>query len=126
MRPALEDSCAELRALITSSVSGPDDRRRAARLFSVRRHRLQRRRCRGGRERPQVSTFSIGFDSDAVSETPYAREVAQLFGTDHHERILSQAHAQELLPKLKSWFDEPFADESSMPTFSCLRRRART
>lgn len=65
----------------------------------------------------RVATFSIGFDSDEVSETPFAREVAQRFGTDHHERILSQAHAQELLPMLKGWFDEPFADESSMPTY---------
>jgi asparagine synthase (glutamine-hydrolysing) len=65
----------------------------------------------------QVSTFSIGFDSDAVSETPFAREVVELFGTDHHERILSQTGARELLPRLKSWFDEPFADESAMPTF---------
>ena len=65
----------------------------------------------------RVATFSIGFDADEVSETPFAREVAQRFGTDHHERILSQAHAQELLPRLKSWFDEPFADESSMPTY---------
>jgi len=64
-----------------------------------------------------ISTFSIGFDSDAVSETPFAREVAELFATDHHERILSQADAHELLPKLKIWFDEPFADESAMPTF---------
>jgi asparagine synthase (glutamine-hydrolysing) len=67
----------------------------------------------GGR----VSTFSIGFDADEVSETPYAREVARLFGTDHHERILVQDAAQELLPQLKTWFDEPFADESAMPTF---------
>jgi asparagine synthase (glutamine-hydrolysing) len=67
----------------------------------------------GGR----ISTFSIGFDADEVSETPYAREVAALFGTDHHERILLRDAAQELLPRLKHWFDEPFADESSMPTF---------
>jgi asparagine synthase (glutamine-hydrolysing) len=65
----------------------------------------------------RVATFSIGFDADEVSETPFAREVATQFATDHHERILSQTHAQELLPKLKSWFDEPFADESSMPTY---------
>jgi asparagine synthase (glutamine-hydrolysing) len=65
----------------------------------------------------RVSTFSIGFDSDAVSETPFAREVAELFGTDHHERILFQEDAQGLLPNLKIWFDEPFADESSMPTY---------
>jgi asparagine synthase (glutamine-hydrolysing) len=64
-----------------------------------------------------VSTFSIGFDSDAASETPYAREVAELFHTDHHERILSQSGAKDLLPHMKSWFDEPFADESALPTY---------
>jgi asparagine synthase (glutamine-hydrolysing) len=65
----------------------------------------------------QIATFSIGFDSDEVSETPYAREVAKLFGTNHHERILSPEAAQDLLPRLKAWFDEPFADESAMPTY---------
>lgn len=64
-----------------------------------------------------VATFSIGFDSDAASETPYAREVAKLFGTRHHERVLSRDYAQALLPRLKSWFDEPFADESALPTY---------
>jgi asparagine synthase (glutamine-hydrolysing) len=64
-----------------------------------------------------VSTFSIGFDSDEKSETPYAREIAGRFGTNHHENILSQSAAGDLLPNLKQWFDEPFADESAMPTY---------
>ena len=64
-----------------------------------------------------VRTFSIGFDSDSVSETPYARKVAEQFNTTHNERILFRDDALQLLPKLKEWFDEPFADESSMPTW---------
>ncbi len=64
-----------------------------------------------------ISTFSIGFDSDEKSETPYAREVAELFGTRHHQRMLTQTAAVDLLPSLKHWFDEPFADESALPTF---------
>jgi asparagine synthase (glutamine-hydrolysing) len=64
-----------------------------------------------------VQTFSIGFDSDTVSETPFARRVAEQFGTRHVERILSRNDALQLLPKLKEWFDEPFADESAMPTW---------
>ena len=68
-----------------------------------------------------VSTFSIGFDSDEKSETPYAREVARLFGTRHHERMLTQEAAGDLLPNLKRWFDEPFADESAMPTYLVSR-----
>jgi asparagine synthase (glutamine-hydrolysing) len=64
-----------------------------------------------------VQTFSIGFDSDAVSETPFARRVAEQFRTNHVERILSRDAALNLLPRLKQWFDEPFADESAMPTW---------
>jgi asparagine synthase (glutamine-hydrolysing) len=65
----------------------------------------------------KVGTFSIGFDSDEVSETPYARLVAAHFGTDHHERLLMRDAAQDLLPQLKTWFDEPFADDSALPTY---------
>ena len=65
----------------------------------------------------RVRSFSIGFDSDATSETPFARLVANHFGTEHHERILSQSAAQDLLPKLKMWFDEPFSDDSALPTW---------
>jgi asparagine synthase (glutamine-hydrolysing) len=64
-----------------------------------------------------VATFTIGFESDALSETPYARQVAELLGTDHHQRFLSQSAAGDLLPKLKTWFDEPFADDSALPTY---------
>jgi asparagine synthase (glutamine-hydrolysing) len=113
----VEDCCEELRALVASAVaeqmvadvpvgfflSGGID----SSVVVAAAAQLGRR----------ISTFSIGFDSDAVSETPHARTVAELFHTDHHERILTQAAAQELLPRLKRWFDEPFADESAMPTF---------
>ncbi len=63
-----------------------------------------------------LSTFSIGFDTAEHSEVSYAREVAEKFGTDHHERILTKRHAQALLPNVQQWFDEPFADESCLPT----------
>jgi asparagine synthase (glutamine-hydrolysing) len=65
----------------------------------------------------RIATFTIGFDDDASSETPFARAVAEHFGTDHHERILSRDTAFDLLPRLKAWFDEPFADDSALPTW---------
>jgi asparagine synthase (glutamine-hydrolysing) len=116
-RPAVGECCEQLRALIGAAVEDQMVADVPLGFFlsgGVDSSVVVAAAARSGRK---VSTFSIGFDSDAVSETPFARSVAQLFGTDHHERILSQVHAQELLPKLKSWFDEPFADESSMPTY---------
>jgi asparagine synthase (glutamine-hydrolysing) len=64
----------------------------------------------------RLKTFSIGFDSAEHSEVSYAREVADRFGTDHHERTLTKAHAEQMLPSVAGWFDEPFADESCLPT----------
>jgi asparagine synthase (glutamine-hydrolysing) len=65
-----------------------------------------------------VKTFSIGFKSDWFDETPYAREVAQIFATDHHE-FRVDPDAVHLLPQLVWHYGEPFADQSAIPSF-CL------
>jgi asparagine synthase (glutamine-hydrolysing) len=63
-----------------------------------------------------VKTFSIGFEEGGFSELPYARQVAEHFGTDHHEFIL-KPDALDVLPKLVEHFDEPFADPAAIPTW---------
>ncbi|MDY0093812.1 MAG: asparagine synthase (glutamine-hydrolyzing) [Candidatus Vecturithrix sp.] len=63
-----------------------------------------------------VKTFSIGFKEEDFSETRYARQVAEQFGTEHHEFIV-EPDAMEMLPKLAWEFDEPFADSSAVPTY---------
>jgi len=73
-------------------------------------------------DRP-VSTFSIGFESDAASELPAARAVAAHLGTDHHEELVTSSQARDLAALL-SRFDEPFGDSSAIPTF-CVSRMAR-
>ena len=62
-----------------------------------------------------VTSCSIGFDVESVDETKYAREVAALFKTDHHERIVSADQFGEI-DRIASIFDEPFADASALPT----------
>jgi asparagine synthase (glutamine-hydrolysing) len=64
-----------------------------------------------------VKTFSIGFDVDEFDETSSAREVAQLYGTEHHEAILDSG-AMEMLPRLVWHYGEPFADSSALATFA--------
>ena len=64
----------------------------------------------------RVSTFSIGFRERTFNELDLARQVAERYGTDHHELVVTPQIA-ELLPKLVAAFDEPFADSSAVPTF---------
>ena len=77
-------------------------------------------RAGGGR----VKTFSIGFEEDAYNELPFARLVAERYGTDHHEFIV-RPDAVEVLPRLAWHYNEPYADSSAIPTFylSELTRR---
>jgi asparagine synthase (glutamine-hydrolysing) len=63
-----------------------------------------------------VKTFSIGFEHETYDELPFARQVAERFGTDHHELIV-RPDAVELLPRIVRHFGEPFADSSAIPTF---------
>ncbi len=67
-----------------------------------------------------VKTYSIGFDTGAAgsyyNELPYARQVSELFGTDHRE-IVVRPDVARLLPKLIWHMDEPVADSALMTTF---------
>jgi asparagine synthase (glutamine-hydrolysing) len=63
-----------------------------------------------------VKTFSIGFEASGFDELPYAREIAERFGADHHELVV-RPDAVELLPKLTRHYGEPFADHSAIPSF---------
>ncbi|MGH8222851.1 MAG: asparagine synthase (glutamine-hydrolyzing) [Woeseiaceae bacterium] len=117
LRPAIGESCEELRSLIDRSVREQMIADVPLGFFLSGGIDSSVVVASAAKTGANVSTFSIGFDTDAASETPFAREVAERFGTDHHERILSQSAARELLPSLREWFDEPFADESAMPTW---------
>jgi len=68
-----------------------------------------------------VKTFSIGFEDSSFDESTYARRVADHFGTDHHETVLTQSAMVDLLPTVTEFLDEPFADPSVLPTYLLSR-----
>lgn len=67
-----------------------------------------------------VRTYSIGFDTGSggsfYNELPYARQVSEMFGTDHHE-IVVRPDVTELLPELLWHMDEPIADSAFITTY---------
>lgn len=63
-----------------------------------------------------VKTFSIGFEEEVFNELPYARLLAERYGTEHHELIV-KPNAAELIPLLVRHYNEPFADSSALPTY---------
>ncbi len=67
-----------------------------------------------------VKTFTVGFEEEAFSELPYAREVARRLGTDHHELVL-RPESLDILDRIVWHFDEPFGDPSALPTYFVSR-----
>jgi asparagine synthase (glutamine-hydrolysing) len=63
-----------------------------------------------------VTTFSIGFDAREHDERRLARLVAKRFNTNHHELVV-EPESVDVLPRLVSHFQEPFADSSALPTY---------
>ncbi|HEY3136227.1 MAG TPA: asparagine synthase (glutamine-hydrolyzing) [Blastocatellia bacterium] len=64
-----------------------------------------------------VKTFSVAFDEREANELEYARMVAQAFGTDHHEVIVTPQEFFDALPSLVYQEDEPIAHPSSVPLY---------
>ena len=70
-------------------------------------------------DRP-VQTFSIGYEGDNVSdynEINYARQVADKFGTEHHEVLIGRDDLIRFLPDLIYHQDEPIADPVCVPIY---------
>lgn len=63
----------------------------------------------------RVKSFSAGFE-EYINELPYARQAANIVGTDHRE-IQMKSDIASVLQKVCASFDEPFADSSSIPQF---------
>ena len=72
----------------------------------------------------RVKTFSIGFEQPEYDELAYARRVAQMFGTDHHEDVV-RPDGVGVLERIVSHFDEPFGDTSALPTWYVSQLAAR-
>ena len=65
----------------------------------------------------QLSTFSVRFASPRHDESPFARQAAAHFGTDHHELDVDENSALSELPVIMAALDQPLADYAILPTY---------
>lgn len=69
----------------------------------------------------RVSAFSIGFAEERYNELAYAELAARHFGVSHHARVVGADDALEAIPALVRSYDEPFGNDSVIPTYLCAQ-----
>jgi asparagine synthase (glutamine-hydrolysing) len=65
----------------------------------------------------RVRTFSVGFDEASFNELPYARAVAEKWGTDHHESMFSSKDIIENIVRMTWHFDEPLIHSTGIAQY---------
>jgi asparagine synthase (glutamine-hydrolysing) len=75
-------------------------------------------------QKKPVDAYSIGFGAKGFDEMEYARLAAQRFGATLHEYYLKPDDILEAIPLIASTYDEPFANDSAVPTYFCAKRAA--
>ena len=66
-------------------------------------------------------TYSIGFSAKGFDEMEYARIAGKRFGLDMREYYLTPDDVLAAIPIIAQHYDEPFANESAVPTYFCAK-----
>lgn len=70
----------------------------------------------------RLKTFSISFDAGCCDESPHFREIARIYGTDHHEfRMPADQRIPDAVEELVTYSDEPGADAGALPVWFLSR-----
>jgi len=66
----------------------------------------------------RLKTFSVSFRGQSFDESPYFREVARAYQTDHHEFDLNpERDLEDAVGELAYYCDEPGADAGALPVW---------
>jgi asparagine synthase (glutamine-hydrolysing) len=64
-----------------------------------------------------INTFTIGFNDKFYNEAIYAKEISKKLNTKHTELYIDAKQIIDVIDKLPTIYDEPFADSSQLPTY---------
>lgn len=68
------------------------------------------------RQQESIATYTIGFEAKEFNEANDAKKIANYLKTKHTEQYCTQEQMLKLIDKLPFYYDEPFADDSTLPT----------
>ena len=68
------------------------------------------------RKKESISTYTIGFEAKEFNEANDAKKIANYLKTKHTEQYCTQEQMLKLIDDLPFYYDEPFADDSTLPT----------
>lgn len=68
------------------------------------------------RRTEKIKSFTIGYKEAAFNEAHDAKRIAEHLGTDHNEWYVTASDAADIFHHLPEIYDEPFADNSVVPT----------
>ena len=74
----------------------------------------------------RVNAFSIGFLESRYDELQYAELAARHFDATHYTRVVTADDAFSCLAEVVDAYDEPFGNNSALPTFLCARQARET
>ncbi|HLK69352.1 MAG TPA: asparagine synthase (glutamine-hydrolyzing) [Bryobacteraceae bacterium] len=73
-----------------------------------------------------LKTFSVSFQGRSFDESRYFREIAQVYGTDHHEFDLNpDVELRSAIEEFAYYSDEPSADAGALPVWFLSRMTRR-
>lgn len=64
-----------------------------------------------------IETFTIGFPEKEYDESQLANLVSNKFNTNHNLGLVNPEKVEDFIDRVVHHFDEPFGDNSSIPTF---------
>ena len=67
-------------------------------------------------QKEKLNTFTIGFKQKELNEADDAKKIAQLLKTNHTEAYCNEEEMLKLIDELPFYYDEPFGDDSALPT----------
>ncbi|MBS1857130.1 MAG: asparagine synthase (glutamine-hydrolyzing) [Acidobacteria bacterium] len=74
----------------------------------------------------RLKTFSVSFHGRSFDESRYFREIAEVYGTDHHEFDLNpEVELQSAIEDFAYYSDEPSADAGALPVWYLSRMSRR-